>query len=213
MSGWVTEISYVMLLPKLLQGPELYLEKQPTLPVVVYSAPGNQDTAYFSSHFLAHITLYQFLFFDHTKQKLICLLMWKLYILYTNLSSWTSQNADLWLKRNQLQAAYNHVMSFEMCFWQQRFISCFKTKKAQYDPSLPWKCWFLMYKMNRWSPKGFSESTIQIHFWRIIMLYLWLILGSMELRDNKIIQWVNYTGHFFLVDRGNHSALHLTSQL
>lgn len=155
------------------------LRKTAQPPVVVYSAPGNQDTAYFSSHFLAHITLHQFLFFDHTKQIPISSLMWKLYTLYTNLSSWTPQNADLWLKRNQLQAAYNHVMSFEMCFWQQRFISCFKTKKAQYHPSLPWKCWFLMYKMNR-SPKGLSESTIQIHFWRIIMLSLSLLINSRQ---------------------------------
>lgn len=35
-------------------------------------------------------------------------------IICTNLSSWTSQDDDPWLKQNQLQTAYKHVMRFEI---------------------------------------------------------------------------------------------------
>lgn len=82
---------------------------------------------------------------------------------------------------NKISSRQHTTMSWVLkCAWQQRFISCFKTKKAQNHPSLPWKCLFLMYKMNRWSPKSFSESTIQIHFWRIIRLYLSLLINSRQ---------------------------------
>ena len=166
MSRWIIEIDYIMFLSKLLQWPEWHLEKQSNFPGVVYKTPGDQDIAYFSSHILPlfvphHSTQIPILWPHQAGNSLFTYGEFHLgiCIICTNISSWTSQNADPWLKQNQLQIAYNHAMNFKMGL--ETFISCLKTKKSHHL-SLPWKFWFLIYKMNRWSPKRLSESLVQI---------------------------------------------------